>query len=76
MSKAEGGGGGGLANILAQRSFMEFRVTIKIFQSPFAKYYIVAAPCEYLNLFYDSQTMKHFHCEVVPLDEYLSLIDE
>ena len=74
MSKAEGGGGG-LANILAQLSFMDFRVTMKISQSPFAKDKIVAAPCEYLNLFYDNQTMKHFHHEAVSLDEYLSLID-
>ena len=33
----------GLANILAQWSFFDFRVAMKIFLSPVAKYYIVAA---------------------------------
>jgi hypothetical protein len=33
----------GFANILAQWSFLDFRVAMKIFQSPVAKYYIVAA---------------------------------
>ena len=33
----------GFANILAQWSFLEFRVAMNIFQSPIAKYYIVAA---------------------------------
>ena len=31
------------ANSLAQWSFLDFRVAMKIFQSPVAKYYIVAA---------------------------------
>ena len=33
----------GFANILAQWSFLDFRVAMKIFQSPVAKYFIVAA---------------------------------
>ena len=33
----------GFANILAQLLFLDFRVAMKIFQSPVAKYYIVAA---------------------------------
>ena len=33
----------GFANILAQWSFLDFRVAMKIFQSPVAKYYIIAA---------------------------------
>ena len=33
----------GSANILAQWSFLDFRVAMKIFQSPVAKYYIVAS---------------------------------
>ena len=43
MSKVCEGVEWGFANILAQWSFLDFRVAMKIFQSPVAKYYIVAA---------------------------------
>ena len=65
------------SNILAQWSFLDFRVAMKIFQSPVAKYYIVSALLVTIGTcFYGNQTMKYFNCETMSLDEYLSLIDE
>ena len=66
----------GFANILAQWSFLDFRVAMKIFQSPVAKYYIVTAL--FVNIwtcFYGNQTMEYLKCEAMSLDEYLSMID-
>ena len=66
----------GFANILTQSSFLDFRVALKIFQSPVAKYYnLVALLVNIQTCFYGNQTMKYFHCETMSLDEYLSLID-
>ena len=66
----------GFANILAQWSFLGFRADIKIFQSPVAKNYIVAALLVNIETcFYGNQTMGYFKCEAMSLDEYLSLID-
>jgi hypothetical protein len=48
----------------------------KIFQSPVAKYYIVAALLVNIQTcFYGNQTMEYFKYEAMSLDEYLSLID-
>ena len=66
----------GCANILAQWSFLDFRVAMKIIQSPFAKYSIVAALLINIQTcFYGNQTMEYFSCEAMSLDDYLSLID-
>ena len=66
----------GFANILAQWSFLDFRIATKIFQSPVAKYYIVAALLVNIwTCFYGNQTMEYFKCEAMSLDEYLSMID-
>ena len=60
------------ANILAQWSFLDFRVAMKIFQSPVAKYFIVAALLVNIQTcFYGNQTMDYFKCEAMSLDEYL-----
>ena len=64
------------SNILAQWSFLDFRVAMKIFQSAVAKYYIVSALLVTIGIcFYGNQTMEYFSCETMSLDEYLSLID-
>jgi hypothetical protein len=64
------------ANILAQWSFLDFKVAMKIFQSPVAKYYIVSTLLVTIQTcFYGNQTMEYFKCEAMPLDEYLSLTD-
>ena len=48
----------------------------EIFQSPVAKYSIVAAPLVNIQTcFYGNQTMDHFNFEAMSLDEYQSLID-
>ena len=66
----------GFANILSQWSFLDFRAGMKIFQSPFAKYYIVGAFLVNLRTcFYGDQTMDYFECEALSLHQYLSLID-
>ena len=66
----------GFANILAQWSFLYFRVAMKIFQSPDAKYDIVAALLVNIQTcFYGNQTMEYFNCDAMSLDDYLSLID-
>ena len=66
----------GFANILAQQSNLDFRVAMKIFQSPIAKYHIVAALLVNIQTcFYGNQTMEYFKCQAMSLDEFLSLID-
>ena len=51
----------GFANILAQWSFLDFRGVTKIFQSPVAKFFIVAALLVNIQIcFYGNQTMKYF----------------
>ena len=63
-------------NARAQWSFWGFRVGVKIFQSPVAKYYIVAALLVNIwTCFYGNQTMTYFNFETMSHDEYLSLID-
>ena len=60
------------ANITAQWSNLDFRVAIRIFQSPVLKYLIVAALLVNIwTYFYGNQTMKYFHCEATI---YLSMI--
>ena len=67
----------GFSNILAQCSFLDFRIATKIFQSPVAKYYIVAALLVNIRIcFYGNQTMEYFKCEAMSFDEYLLLIDQ
>ena len=66
----------GFPNILAQWSYLDFRIAMKIFLSPAAKYYIVAALLVNIpTCFYGNQSMEYFKCEAMSLDEYLSLID-
>ena len=56
----------GFSNILARWSFLDFRVAMKIFQSPVAKYYIVAALLVNIQTcFYGNQTMEYFNCEKI-----------
>ena len=60
----------GFANILSQWSFLDFKVELKIFQSPVTKYYIFGAILVNLQTCsYGNQTMVYFDCET------LSLID-
>ena len=67
---------GALQIFLHSGHFLDFRAAIEIFQSPVAKYHIVAALLVNIQTyFYGNQTMEYFKCEAMSLDEYLSMID-
>ena len=58
-------------NILAQWSFLDFRVAMKIFQSHVAKCYIVTALLVTIGTcFYGNQTMIYFICEAILIHEH------
>jgi DDE superfamily endonuclease len=66
----------GFANITTNWSFLDFKAAMMIFQSPIAKYYMIAAFLVNLRTcFYGNQTMDYFDSTTMSLDEYLSLID-
>ena len=67
----------GFANLISNWSFLDFKALMMIFQSPIAKYYIVAAfQCNLRTCFYGNQIMDYFNCDTLTLDEYLSLIND
>jgi nuclease HARBI1 len=65
--------------IIAQWSFLDFRASMKIFQSPIAKYFIIAAFfTNFRSLFYGSQTSEYFGCDEnngkLTFAEYIALV--
>jgi hypothetical protein len=66
----------GFANLISNWAFLDFKASMMIFQSPVAKYYIVAAfLCNLRTCFYGNQIMDYFDCDPMTIDDYLSLID-
>ena len=66
----------GFVNLISNWAFLDFKASMMIFQSPVAEYYVVAAfLCNLRTCFYGNQIMDYFDCNVLTIDEYLSLVD-
>jgi hypothetical protein len=68
----------GFSHINKYWAFLNFHAALKVFQSPVAKYYIVATfLCNLRTCYYGNQTMSFFECasDSLTIDEYLALID-
>lgn len=68
----------GFAYINQQWAFVNFKKALKIYQTPVAKYYMVATfLCNLRTTFYGNQTMSFFDCAGygMSIDDYLQLID-
>ena len=67
--------------VIVQWSFLDFRASMKIFQFPVAKYYIIGAFLGNIRTcYYGSQTAAYFGCldedaGKLTIDQYLSLVD-
>jgi hypothetical protein len=68
----------GVAYIIQQRVFVNFKNALKIHQIPIAKYYVVATfLCNLRTTFYENHMMSFFNCagNSMSIDYYLQLID-
>jgi hypothetical protein len=68
----------GFAYINRHWSFLNFPSALKLFQSPIAKYYMIATFfCNLRTCYYGNQTMSYFECgkDALTIDEYLALVD-
>jgi hypothetical protein len=66
----------GFGQIIANWSFLDFKVSMKVFKEPIAQYYINAAfLCNLRNCYYGNQTSDYFEAKPLNLQEYLALID-
>jgi hypothetical protein len=79
MSKVREAVEWGFKEITMQWSYLDFRSRMKIFQSPIAKYYTIAAfLCNLRNCCYGSQTSVYFDCHdhngKLNMDQYISLV--
>jgi hypothetical protein len=65
----------GFGDIVRYWSFLDFKASIKVFQSPVAKYYVIAAFLNNIRASYHgNETCAYFDCEPMSLDEYLGLV--
>lgn len=66
----------GFKEIMAIWKFLHFHKAMKIFQSPVAKYFIVAAWLTNLsNCFYGNQIANAFGVKPIAFSEYIALVD-
>jgi hypothetical protein len=76
MSKARIAVEWGFGQIIANWSFLDFKVSMKVFKQPVAQYYINAAfLCNLRNCLYGNQTSVYFIAKPLSVQEYLALID-
>jgi hypothetical protein len=65
----------GFGDIVRYWSFLDFKASMKVFQSPVAKYYVIAAFLNNLRATYHgNETSAYFDCEPMGIDEYLGLV--
>jgi hypothetical protein len=65
----------GFKEIIAQFSFLDFRASMKIFQSPVAQYYVLGSFFQNIrSLKYSNQTASYFSATPMSLDTYLALV--
>jgi hypothetical protein len=63
----------GFKEIIAQFSFLDFKASMKIFQSPVAQYYVLGAFFQNIrSLKYSNQTASYFSATPMSLDTYLA----
>ena len=66
----------GFALVVGNWRYLDFRVSMKIFEVPVTKYYTVGAFLTNIRtMYYDSQINNFFECDTMSLIEYLELID-
>jgi nuclease HARBI1 len=67
----------GLANLIANWSFLDFKAGMRIFKSPVSKYYVLAAfLCNLRTCYYGNQITENFDCnQTLSIDQYLALVD-
>ena len=76
MSKVRESVEWGFAQIVTTWPFLNSKLSMKIFETPVARYYILAAFLSNLrNCIYHNQIAKFFDCRPLNLDEYLALAD-
>jgi hypothetical protein len=65
----------GFGDIVRYWSFLDFKASMKIFQSPVAKYYVIAAFLNNLwTAYHGNETSAYFDCEPMRITEYLGLV--
>ena len=63
-------------DILETWRWLDFRISMKIFQCPVAKYYVIGAfLCNLRSLFHKNETCIYFDAEPMELDSYLNLVN-
>ena len=66
----------GYAQIVSNWTYLDFNKSMKIFEVPVGKYYIIGAFLSNLrNTFYSNQINSYFDCNKLTIDEYLELLD-
>ncbi len=67
----------GFANIISTWAFLDFKAGMRIFKSPVAKYYVVAAfLCNLSACFYGNQIMVYFDTtHTLTIDAFLAITD-
>ena len=67
----------GFGAIIEQWKFLDFQQSMKIFESPVAQYYIIAAfLCNLCNCLVGSKTQSYFNAQQLTIDEYLGLVTD
>ena len=66
----------GYNQIVLNWKYQDFKASMKIFEVPVSKYYVIGAFLANLRTtFYDNQINVYFQCDTMKLNEYLSLVD-
>ena len=61
----------GCAQIVSNWTYLDFKASMKIFEVPVGKYYVVGAFLSNLRTtFYQNQISDYFDCESLSLDVY------
>ena len=66
----------GYGEIVKHFKYLDFKCSMKIFEVPVAKYYVIGAFLANLRTtFYNNQINVYFECKTMQLEEYLRLVD-
>ena len=66
----------GFNEIVKNWKYLDFKCSMKIFEAPIGKYYIIGDFLSNLRTsFYENQINLYFECQTMDLNDYLSLID-
>ena len=75
MSKVRESVEWGFKEVVKFWKFLDFRASMKVFETPVARYYVCAVFLTNLhNCIYGSQTSEYFNCMPPSLTEYVALV--